>query len=118
MKKNLKMKNNICEIGIDIVNKIHFINSPIHFIKRFLTNNEYLEYLQVEKEYKVNFLSGRWAAKEAIYKAISKFKKINLLNIEILYDENKRAFCSNIDNISLSISHTDNYSIAIAIVKF
>lgn len=111
------MKNSLYEIGIDIVNKSHFNNVSDNFVKRFLTKKEYLEYLNLENSYKINFLSGRWAAKEAIYKAISNYKKINLINIEILYDKNRKPFCSNIDNVSISISHSDNYSIAMAIYK-
>lgn len=112
------MKNNFLDIGIDIVNKTHFNNVSINFVKRFLTKKEYFEYLNLEENYRINFISGRWAAKEAVYKAISKYKKINLIDIEILSDENKKPFCTNIQNISLSISHTDYYSLAIAILNY
>lgn len=112
------MKSNFFEVGIDIVNKKYFKNDFNNFGKRFLTKNEYNEYLKIDQNYKINYLSGRWAAKEAIYKAISKFIKINLIDIEILYDESKKPFCSNINNVSISISHTDNYSIAMAMLNY
>lgn len=105
------------QIGIDIVDNIRFKHLSQFAIKRMLTVNEYNEYIQVHDNYKHLYLASRWTTKEAIYKAINEFIKINLINIEILYKQNKNPYCTNIDNISLSISHTENFTIAIALYK-
>lgn len=105
------------EIGIDLVENNRFLNYPIDNIKRILTNNEYIEYINVDKNYQHLYLASRWSAKEAIYKAINNSININPINIEILYGHNKKPFCTNIKNISLSISHTQLNTVAIALFK-
>lgn len=105
------------EIGIDLVENKRFINYPINNVKRILTNNEYNEYLKIDSKYQSLYLASRWSAKEAIYKAVNNVININLINIEILYGNNKKPYCTNIKNISLSVSHTENNTIAIALFK-
>lgn len=101
-------------IGIDIASKKQFENLTLSSIKRILTKKEFDIYLQTHNNYKVNFLTGRWTAKEAVYKAVNKMIKINLVDIEILNDENGKPFCNNIDNVIVSISHTDLYTVSMA----
>lgn len=64
-----------------------------------------------------DFLCGRWAAKEAIYKALNP-KSINYQEITILNDETGKPIVHFQDYvIKLSISHEKNYTCAVAIVK-
>ncbi|MHB1126546.1 MAG: holo-ACP synthase [Bacillota bacterium] len=66
----------------------------------------------------------RWCAKEAVYKAFSSFCKLDLRDIEILNDESGMPRCE-INNpevltikpvIKVSLSHTKQTAIAIALV--
>ena len=81
---------------------------------------------------KYEYYAGRFAAKEAIYKAISKIKDdFNFWEIEIVNDKNNKnrpvAHLKNnellemekggILEVDVSISHLSNYAIAMAIVK-
>ncbi len=117
----------IINIGIDIIkneriSKIFKVNKE-KFINKFLHNDE-INLLKIKKNSKeiVNFLSGRWAAKEAIYKALDikiiPFNKINITYDKnnkpktILYDEKENIIDK---KIFISISHEDDYSIAKAI---
>lgn len=110
---NLIAKN--IYIGVDIVENSRFNKLDIKTIKRFLTKNEFKEYEKLEETYKINYLASRWSAKEAIFKAINKINKINLINIEILYDSDNLAYCSNVENVKLSISHSEKNTISMAI---
>lgn len=107
--------NNKFFIGVDITNNNRFIDMEEKTIKRILTQKEYIQYMNKLPEYKHLFLAGRWAAKEACYKAINKYINISINNIEILNDENGIPYCTNINNISISISHEKDYTIANAI---
>ena len=71
--------------------------------------------LLINDESKISFISSRWAAKEAIYKALNN-KDILFINIEILNDENGKPYCSNYNKIILSISHTKVHCIAVALL--
>ncbi len=105
------------QIGIDVVDNYKFLSLSSLAVKRMLTENEYKEYLLIDDSYKPKYLAGRWAAKEAIYKSLHNIVRINVVNIEILYNENRIPYCSNVNDISISISHTDNHTVAISIFK-
>ena len=99
-------------IGCDIVENSRLKNKGPRFIELVLTPKE-------QAEYKIkgpNYLYGRYAAKEAIMKALPHTKKLNFLDIEILNDENGQPI-ANIKNIAISISHEKNYTIAIALLS-
>lgn len=55
--------------------------------------------------------AGKFAAKEAIVKANNEFKNRSFKEIEILNDEHGKPY---FNNFSISISHEDDYAIAIA----
>ncbi len=65
---------------------------------------------------KKQFLAGRWAAKEAIYKALPvsnyKFKDFDIYN-----EDEKPVITLDGYTIRVSISHEDEYAIAFAIVE-
>lgn len=97
-------------IGCDIVENKRLKNKCKRFIELVLTKKE-------QKEYRlkgISYLCGRFAAKEAIMKALPNTKSLNFLDIEILNDLNGKPVC-NLKNVSISISHEKNYTIAIAL---
>ncbi len=111
------------EIGIDIVEHKKMeekIND--NFIKRILSDDE-LKYYNLIKssKRKLEYISSRFAAKEAIFKAYkcgdgsTSYTDISILNNSdgspyVVFREND-------DIIKISISHTDNYSVANVILK-
>lgn len=106
-------------VGIDIVENIRIEKSiSTNFVKTILTENELIIYNSKTGNKKIEYLCGRFAAKEAIIKCISDFENPHMLEIEILNNENGKpvVYYKNYD-ISLSISHEKNYTVAIAIMN-
>ena len=106
------------EVGIDIVerNRINDKNEK-WLIERFLSDLE-REELNNKNSKRVNeYLCGRWAAKEAIYKALNPKEKIDYSEISVLNDETGKPYVIYKDyQFKLSISHEINYAVAIAIL--
>ncbi len=103
-------------VGVDIVENKR-VKLRDRFIKRILSNNELNIFLMLlTKKRKIEFLAGRWACKEAIYKVVS--KNFEFANIDIGYDENGTPIVQTkgLEAISVSISHEKKYTIAIAIL--
>lgn len=100
------------KIGCDIVENKRLINKDQEFINYVLTEKEQLLY----KQYGNTFLFGRFAAKEAIMKSLPNTKDLKYTDIEILKGPNGEPI-TNIDNISVSISHEKKYTIAYAIYE-
>ncbi len=107
----------IVGIGCDIVEMKRIENQRDTFIHRVLTKNEYAVCEGFEKGRKTAFLAGRFAAKEAIFKAILNCN-LTISEIEILNDKEGQPYC-NIEGykIHISISHEQNYAIAYALVE-
>ena len=83
-------------------------------------NEEEIEYAQKYK-FSAPHFAGRFAAKEAIYKAIGNNKNLSWKDIKILNDPNGKPYCvlsdrKFVNKILISISHTRNYAVASAIV--
>ena len=104
-------------VGIDIVN-IEEFRSLVHdkFILRYFSEGE--KHLKIEK------LAGRFAAREALFKAMKDQKKFRIEDVEItLKGKPHFVFKKNMANsfaqskIHLSISNLANYSIAIVIIE-
>lgn len=118
--------------GIDII-EIDRIKSSIEdlgdkFINRVFTDNE-IEYCESKKKQKYQHYAGRFAAKEAAFKAISKIlddkysvcwkdfevindaqgrPKLNILNVNL----------EDIESIDISISHCKTYAVANVVILF
>jgi len=107
--------------GIDIV-EIEKLEKAVKrwgdiFLKRVFTDIE-LAYSK-KKRYPMQHLAARFAAKEAIFKAYGTNPKLNFKDIEISNDKYGRPFCvikKKKPSILLSLSHTDNYAVASAII--
>ncbi|MDD5018988.1 MAG: holo-ACP synthase [Candidatus Omnitrophica bacterium] len=107
--------------GIDIV-EIKKLKKAVErwgdiFLNRVYTSKE-LAYSR-SKRYPLQHLAARFAAKEAIFKALGNSPRLNFKDIEIINDTNGRPFCrirNRKSSIALSLSHTDNYAVACAIL--
>lgn len=99
-------------IGCDIVSNRRLENKSKRFVSLILTCKEKEEY----KKKGLYYLCGRFAAKEAIMKALNNTKSYSFLDIEILTNANGEPYCSNLRNIRVSISHEKEMTMAVAIV--
>ncbi len=121
----------ILGIGVDII-EIDRIKSVIdRFDRRFLnkiyTENE-INYC-INKANKYQHFAARFAAKEAIYKALSEAEQkiANWKNIEVFNQNNGlpivktygklKEYLSDDKEIKLSISHSENYVVCFAILN-
>jgi holo-[acyl-carrier protein] synthase len=107
--------------GIDIV-EIKKLEKAVKrwgdtFLNRIYTEQE-LAYAR-SKRFPLQHLAARFAAKEAIFKAFGTRPDLTFKSIEIINDRFGRPHCK-INNkrmsISLSLSHTDHYAVACAII--
>lgn len=121
---------NILDIGIDIV-EIERIQDALKKNTRFLNKiftEEEIKYFKL-KQFRVETIAGNFAAKEAISKAIGTgIRNFNFIDIEVLRDDlgkpivktynnlNKICIDYNVSEIKVSISHSDKYAVANAIV--
>lgn len=98
----------------------------INFIERIYTKNE-IEYCENKNENKYQHYAARFAAKEAVFKAVSQLldNKYNLTwkNIEVQNNKDLKPIVKLIDikldeikHIDLSISHCKEYAVAMVIV--
>lgn len=99
-------------IGCDIVENKRLNNIEKRFIDLILTKSEQSEY----KMRGLTYLCGRFAAKEAIMKAMTSTKEYNFLDFEILTNSDGSPYVNGFNNIKVSISHEKKYTIAFAIV--
>jgi len=115
-------------VGIDLVEmkKMEILLKKKEFLRRCFSQEEIQEYVKYQK---VSFLAGRYAAKEAVVKALGTglIEGLAMTDIEITRPKfgaphvalNNMALTIakelGIQRWLLSISHTENYSIAIAI---
>ncbi len=112
--------------GIDII-EVDRIKESIDeygdaFLNRIYTKNEQ-EYCNESKKMKYQRYAARFAAKEAVFKAISKhisnMSDVSWNKIEILNEESGKPIANleklnlkNIQSMDLSISHLDKYAVA------
>jgi holo-[acyl-carrier protein] synthase len=117
-------------IGIDII-EIDRIKKSVDtfgdsFLNKIYTKNE-LDYC-LAKHNKYQHLAARFAAKEAIYKALTTgwekdatWKSMEITNESnglpvVNFFGNLKDFISNDKDIKISLSHSDNYVTAVAII--
>ena len=100
-------------IGCDIVENKRLEKKDKRFLDLVLTKKEQEEY----KKRGLSYLCGRFAAKEAIMKALPNTKNYHFLDFEVLNKEDGSPYCVGKDFIKLSISHEKDYTMAIAIIN-
>ncbi len=61
--------------------------------------------------------AGIWCAKEAVVKAVAKWRLITVREVEIRYQGDRPTAVVDGFNIELSISHTPDYAVAMAIAE-
>jgi holo-[acyl-carrier protein] synthase len=111
-------------VGIDIV-EISSIKKRYNqaFVERILSEKELVLFNKITHESrKIEFLAGRFAAKEAYTKAYKTFKTpLNFKDVSILYDQYGAPMIEsayqNDDELMVSLSHSEHYAIAIVIKK-
>lgn len=110
-----KVNNHYYDIGIDVTEFDRFKQLSDRFIRRFLTENEYSEFLKTDNIGKTKFLASRWALKEAVFKATSKKNPIPFTKIEFKKNNDGFVECTTFENVKVSLSYTKNYVYAIAL---
>lgn len=115
----------IVGIGIDII-ELERIKSILtrqeRFYERVLTTKEQELFLQLPKHRQIEFLAGRFAAKEAFSKALGTGigNEISFQEIEVLPNTLNKPVVESKKfngNIHLSISHSNDYAIAQIILE-
>lgn len=115
----------ILGIGIDLVelDRIKELVSD-RFIDRILSPEEKKLYLNIADENtKLSFLGGRFAAKEALFKAISKgngtayYRDFSILNQDNGKPYVQTDFFHDTEIVHLTITHTDHYAIAYVLIE-
>ena len=112
-------------VGIDVVEVSRFEDRPEAFLAKLFTPEE-LE-IWHKRGNVTEYLASRFAAKEAVFKAIS--RKLNnkydigWKNIEVVNDENGRPHAGlldieiqEIEEMDVSISHCKEYAVANVVV--
>lgn len=110
-------------IGTDIIEieRIKKIRHQDRFIEKILSQQErnlYETFLHEQR--KSEFLAGRWALKEAIYKALTDFcQDKSYSDFSILNDANGKPQLVEpiIENLYLSLSHCKHYTVAFVIAE-
>lgn len=118
----------IIKVGTDIIEvervKYSIENFGDKFLNRIFTKNE-IEYCNKNSDTKYQSLAARFAAKEAVYKAISEYVDGSLIwkNIEVKNTKSGRPIVilhgdenTKISNIDISLSHIKNAAIATVVV--
>ncbi|MDY0346204.1 MAG: holo-ACP synthase [Acholeplasma sp.] len=113
------------EIGIDLV-EIKRIEEKLtdQFVERILSLSELNFYQGItDKTRRLTYLAGRFASKEALFKALKKGDKTaNYSDFTVLNDEFGAPYFVKNDvlkdyHIKVSISHTDQYATAIVLLE-
>ncbi|WP_425380955.1 holo-ACP synthase [Spiroplasma endosymbiont of Polydrusus pterygomalis] len=102
-------------VGIDII-EIKRVKNITEFVERILSKNEIMLFNEYSLQRQQEFLAGRWALKEAIFKALPQ-ENLTFKDIDISYNKFLQPV-TNINNyqLLLSLSHSQTNAIAIAIV--
>lgn len=109
--------------GIDIIEVERIEKAIEQWGKHFLTHvfcPEEIAYAD-ERRNPAQHYAARFAAKEAILKALGDNAHVSWKDMKILNDKNGRPYCEYGDKkfknkILISISHTENYAVASAII--
>ncbi|MCP3741947.1 holo-ACP synthase [Rossellomorea sp. BNER] len=111
-------------IGVDIVEIERIVTlsrKQPKFVDRILTNKEKDEYISLSNDRRGEFLSGRFAAKEAYAKAEGTGigSRLSFLDIEIMKDSIGKPYIvkPQMEGVHLSISHSKEYAVAQVIIE-
>jgi len=110
-------------IGIDIIEleRIKNLMKNERFKKRILTENELHQYEALTEKRKVEFLAGRFAAKEAYAKAYGTGigEQLSFQDIEIQNNDKGKPMIIKPMNykVHLSISHSQDFAVAQVIIE-
>lgn len=113
----------IIGIGLDIVEirRMKRLVEKEKFVLRILTNREQEKFQQLQGHRKVEFLAGRFAAKEAYAKAIGTGigSALSFQDIEVLNDKAGRPILYHHSNdfVHVSITHSSEYAAAQIIIE-
>jgi len=112
-------------VGVDIVSIAKIKAAIERWSDGFLTkvfHQEEIAHIQKGKMY-YQRIGARFAAKEAVFKAVSKTYPAQLKDIRILSDRNGAPYCT-IDRkecagitVSLSLTHIEEYALACAVAE-
>ena len=104
-------------VGIDLVEHKDMLDKDDNFAKRILSSLEFENYIKfTHPKRKLEYLASRFAAKEAIFKCLQRgfiFSEVSILN-----KENGAPYIQSSmieEELHISLSHTDAYSVAIVI---
>lgn len=111
-------------IGIDLVElariKDAYERNP-RFAERILSENELSRFKTLSEKRRIEFLAGRFAAKEAYAKANGSGigGELSFQDMEIATDENGKPYFVKPKRVGVhvSISHSDQYAIAQVIIE-
>ena len=95
-------------IGVDITSIKRFEDKKINFIKKVLSDNEFIEWEKTE--IKLLYLAQRWSIKESLFKVNNNLNYYHLINIE---RDKKGIF--KYKNYKISTSKENEYVIAFVI---
>lgn len=114
----------ITGIGIDIIELKRIevmMNRQQKFSARILTETEMTEFETLSNRRKVEFLAGRFSAKEAYSKAVGTGigQHLSFLDIEVSKDDKGKPYFSKpkSSGVHLSISHSNEYAVAQVIIE-
>ena len=102
----------ILGVGCDIIELTRLKKREGQLAKRYLFDEEYKVYLK--RINPTEFLAGRLAAKEAVYKALPPGTVEHFSGIEIKNNENKTYYEDKEHYCFISISHDKDYAVAYA----
>ncbi len=106
-------------IGTDIVD-IERVRKAMSeaFLAKVLSKEELERTASMTEERKLQFTAGRFAAKEAIIKALSGYEVPVMNRLNIINDENGRPQIEYKDyQLLISISHEKTYAVAFALLQ-
>lgn len=111
-------------IGIDIIELQRIkelMTRQQKFIDRVLTPAEKDRYLTLSERRQVEYVAGRFAAKEAFSKAVGSGigERLSFRDIEIISDKFGKPYITKpfADGVHLSISHSEQYAVAQVVIE-
>ena len=106
-------------VGVDIVENKR-IEKSINdsFLNIVLSKEEIEIYKKYTDNRAIEFVSGRWALKEAIIKCLADYEVPMMNKLVILNKENGKPYIEYKNyKIAVSLSHENNYSIGFAVLE-